>query len=725
MRLETSLRRMARWMRQGCIVLFLCACQVWGQVDVNGMPGMPTVNPNNANQASLNLPPDSAKSADSTKMEGLSGIEYHIDVPDSVLQGAVFAFHRKAQQIKIMEFEHPQFTPTGAQFSDRLDALNGDYFLTVTELGHPHLSVFPSFVVQPGLVYRKNVFPGFYKTPDNVKFYHVKNPYTLLSYNSSLNKDYQLHVTHSQNIMERWNYALDYHLISPTGQFTNSSATDHIFDFNTNYYSSDARYQVSGGFIWQRMVLGENGGVSNDDTYVNKRISNMGGVPVMFNNLHSLTNDRTVFVKQSWNTVRQFVWYRPIKQKYIDTITEYDTIKTARFDVEKNDTVYSDSLKANIRYEVRDTIVGYDTIQPYEPHVYNTGVLALDMQWDKQKYRCGDSIMYHRLSASLYWSNDAYMDRRWRNPLKIYGGVRPEISWLRLEEDYNPAFIRRVALYPFGRVEFSPWAATELNVYAEAAVDMSEYNLDARLQFPMRDTLGNTLRNLTLRAVVQAHKPEFIYYAQTYHQEISASDDFKSVGVRMIEADFKQGDLLKVYASVQQVSHNIWFQQKGEDDKLIPHQTDSGALLMQLRVNLNLKVTSWLHYDMQQHVQYSSDQNQIRVPLFASKNSIYADFKLFNNALRTQIGFDIRYHTKFKADGYDPLLGVFFKQDKIEVGNYLWADFFINLQVKRASIYAKAGHFNSFLESHSYYLLPHYPANQFGFYFGLTWKFFD
>ena len=66
-------------------MLFLCACQVWGQVDVNGMPGMPTVNPNNANQASLNLPPDSAKSADSTKMEGLSGIEYHIDVPDSVL----------------------------------------------------------------------------------------------------------------------------------------------------------------------------------------------------------------------------------------------------------------------------------------------------------------------------------------------------------------------------------------------------------------------------------------------------------------------------------------------------------------------------------------------------------------------------------------------------------------------------------------------------------------
>ena len=98
---------------------------------------------------------------------------------------------------------------------------------------------------------------------------------------------------------------------------------------------------------------------------------------------------------------------------------------------------------------------------------------------------------------------------------------------------------------------------------------------------------------------------------------------------------------------------------------------------------------------------------------------------MFHRALRTQIGTDLRYHTAFMADGYDPSLGIFYRQNEVSVGNYLWADVFINLQVKRASLFLKAGHLNTFLESENHLILPHYPSKPFGLYFGLTWKFFD
>ena len=113
---------------------------------------------------------------------------------------------------------------------------------------------------------------------------------------------------------------------------------------------------------------------------------------------------------------------------------------------------------------------------------------------------------------------------------------------------------------------------------------------------------------------------------------------------------------------------------------------------------------------MQQHIQYSSNQEQIRVPLFASKNSLYTDFKVFNGALHVQTGFDLRYHTKFYADAYDPTLGIFYRQDDEQVGNYLWADFFLNLQIKRATIYVKAGHFNT--PRPNPYLIPPNPPPQ-------------
>ena len=712
-----------------CIVLTVLAPVVWGQINVNTLQGISNAPLNGfpTGQPSMTSLPDSTGTADTT--EGIKGIVFHVDIPDSVLQASVFMFHRLPVQVKIFDFSHPTLSPTGVQFSDQLDALNSNYYLTVTELGHPHLSVVPSFAATPGLVYKNNLYPGFYKTPERLVFYQVQNPYSLLSYNSSLDKDYQVHVTHTQNINERWNFALDYHLFSPTGVFSNSSATDHLFDFTTNYYSRDARYQISAGFIWQRMVLGENGGLSNEATFVNKRISNMGGVPVMNTRRYSNNKDHTVFVRQSYNTVRQFEWYRPIKESYIDTITVHDTLKITAFDSVRGDSITIDSILTSFRYEVKDTIVDYDTIQPHDPHVYNTGVLGLELQWDKQKYRCVDSTLYNRLTASLYWTNDAYMDHRWRNPLKLYGGIRPQIAWLQLNDSlYSSGTIRQLALYPFARVEISPWPATELNIYAEASPNLSEYNLDARLIFPFRDSVGNSNQNITLRAVVKAYNPELIYQAQNTLKKSPYTIDLKPVGIRKIEADYVLGDLLQVNLAAQHIGHNIWFEQHTLSDStttLLPHQAEGSALLLQGRVNLNLKITRWLHYDMQQHLQYSSDQDQIRVPFFASKNSIYADFKLFNNVLHTQVGTDIRYHSAFKADGYDPVVGMFFRQNEVEIGNYLWADFFVNIQVKRASIYAKAAHLNSFIEEHSFFILPHYPSKQFGFFFGITWKFFD
>ena len=58
------------------------------------------------------------------------------------------------------------------------------------------------------------------------------------------------------------------------------------------------------------------------------------------------------------------------------------------------------------------------------------------------------------------------------------------------------------------------------------------------------------------------------------------------------------------------------------------------------------------------------------------------------------------------------------------------ADFWINLQIKRASIYIKASHFNAPIEelagkTPNYFSLPHYPMEDFALYWGVIWKFFN
>lgn len=620
------------------------------------------------------------------------GIEFHVDTPDSVLQASVFMFHLQPFQVKFFSYDNPVFDPTHAQFHNPIDGFNGNYYLYTTEVGHPHIELFRDYSVGLGLNYRPNVFPGFYKTPENITLYQVRKPYTLLAYHSSLKKDYQLHVTHTQNITERWNFALDYHLFSPTGTYANSSATDHLLDLSTNYYSRDARYLMTAGLIMQRMNLGENGGLTTDSIYTRRMVDEDGGIPINEQMLHSMTRDLTIYTHQSFNTVRQFEWYRPVRQNVIDTLVDTTTHTT--------------------RYQVRDTIVGYDTIHPHKPHVANTGVFALDVQYDRQQYRYTDSTRYHRLTSRLYWTNDAYTGTS--NPFILTLGIRPQADRLELRDSLNTA-VTNVQYYPFAKADFlfGKHRNARIGLLGEMGISSGEYNLNATTSFSFG--ASDQQRTISIQANIGAASPDLIYTLQ----QAAGGPEIRNIETLHISSEF-QGRWVKLFAAANRISNNIWL-----DKQFRTVQSDSSAMLFQGGLTANIKLFGHLHYDMQQLVQYSGDQDQIRVPLFASKNSLYIDFNMFHGALRSQVGADMLYHTPYKADGYNPALGVFYRQDDVEVGDYILGDIFLNFQIKRASIYIKAGHLNSLFEQRNFCIMPHYPMRGFGLYYGLTWQFFD
>lgn len=663
-------------------------------------------NTTSSNPATTDMEPDTAAEKQP------KGIEYHEEIPDSVLQTSVFLFHRLPMQTKFMEFDHPTLSPTGIQFYDHLDGLNGNYYLYAGELGHPHIALFPEYDGSIGVNYRPRTTPGFYKTPDNVTFYQVQHPYTLLSYNSSLKKDYQVHLTHTQNITPRWNAALDYHLYSPTGVYANGGAVDHLLDFTTNYYSLNARYLLTAGVIWQQLQLDENGGLSNDDIFIHRRISNPAGIPVNESSRQSFSSDLTLFARQSFNTVRQVEWHRPIHDRYIDTVG-CDTLWH---------TVPGDSNRvAELKWicEVRDTIVGYDTLTPHTPRMFNPGVFGLDLQYDRQRYRYIDSTRYSRFSGRLYWTNDAYLDHHWKNPCKLTIGIRPELDRLEMRDSTGTEY-SQFLLYPYVGIDLGLGSFADLSFLGETGIGNGEYRLQAQLVIPFqRDSSGNALRGITLQAISAAMSSDIIYGIPDRLAGTGLTD---LANTRLQKASLAyRSPWLDLSASASHIGQNLWF-----DTAYHTCQASGTALLLQARADMRFQFWKWLHLDMQHLVQHSSDEQQLRVPLFVTKNSLYADFHLFHHALQTQVGVDLRYHTAFKADAYNPALGIFYRQDEVTVGNYLWADVFVNLQIKRASIYVKAGHLNSLLEPEAhYFLLPHYPGQPFGLFYGMTWKFFD
>ena len=634
------------------------------------------------------------------------GIEYHEDIPDTTLQHSVFMFRYDPQAVKIKDVAYPSLDPTGVQYHDALDAMNGNYYLSRGVFGQQHLALYQTFGDALHFRIAPDVNIGYRVRPENLWLIQTKRPYTSLSYASSLEKEHRVLVSLAQNVMPRWNIAFDYKLINPSGNYSNSSATNHYLDATTNYYTRDARYQVTAGIIWEKFRMDENGGITNDSIFRNRTIRNEGGVPVLFTNMGSIDKNLTAFAKQTFNTVRPIDRYR--RREEIQFVG-YDTIYS------KPDSLQNSESTITRIVPIYDTVVKYDTISPFRPMVINTGVFGMDVRYDREKHVFVDSTVTRKLSGSLYWTNDAYWDSRWRNPLKIMIGVKPTLMHAFM---YNGFRARFFALNPMASVTVDTKigmvsASIEKNIADNYY--KNGYRFDANLKAYL-----DSLRRHVIRAevVFQGQDPDLIY-----HNLVAMSGNDKKLGltnIQKFEAGYSFHEWLDWSMTARHIVNNIWI-----EDSTTVLQNGGSAWLFQSRLNASLH-WKWFHYDMQHLFQYSTDQNQVRVPMFATKNSIYADVKIFKGALRAQFGIDLRYHTAFYADAYNPYTSTFYRQNDVKIGNYIWGDIFINLQVKRASIFFKAGHLNALWEGHpNYYLLPHYPGNNFGFYYGMIWKFFD
>ena len=641
--------------------------------------------------------------------------------PDSLLRERVFQFPKSNRDVKVRMFSNPSFDPTGAQNFNSVHTLDNNYHIDRGALGQTHLSIIPFLPsADNGLRFRfaDDPNPVFRQQVHRLNLFQTLTPYTLLSYGSSLNKDYKISIIHTQNIIPRWNVAFLYDLVSRDGLYTNSDVTNHIVDITTNYYSVDARYQLQGGFSLNKLRQQENGGVQNDTTCWGYRRES--GVPVNMYSAQNQWRDLGIWLHQSYNTVRQFYSLRPIIRQTADSIPT-------------------------------DTIIGYDTIFPHQPHIYNTGVIALDLNFSRSKRIFSDnqpdswfytspldttflydSSLLYRLNAELYWTNDAYMHHRWENPMVLFFGVRPELSNVQFASDTTfTSGISEFTISPFARLEMN-FHGFRLKATAEE-VSGGRRNGDYRLNGDIIIPVGS-LSCFDISALNEAIAPDFIYYHNQNCYSWNYSDDtFLKIKRSRLALDYSLSipdsvksvvRMLQTRTSATLLSNNIWF-----NDAMQPTQGTETALLLQASASTHLKF-GWFNIKLKATLQHSSDDKVIRTPLFAGKSSMYTDSYLFRRAMRLQTGIDLRGHTLYFADGWNPVLGAFYRQDLQQVGNYIVADLWITMQVKRATIYLKASHLNAPIESLAgltphYFSLPHYPMEGFGLYWGLTWKFFN
>lgn len=634
--------------------------------------------------------------------------DYEI-IPDSTLLNSVYYFYLKPLDSKIYYAFHPTLLPDYIEQSDILFSFNNNYYLNTGNVGSPHISLLPDCGKDISFKYQPSVFDGYGYSFNNLPFYQTERPYTVLSFYNSLISDYQVRVIHTQNLTQRWNIALHYDLINSEGAYSNQKTLNNYLGFSTNYFSKNLRYQVKAGAVWKNLNIQENGGIAADSLFTENVQTNRSGIPVNMYDAATKYNNFAVVAHQSYNFARK-----------IGTFIHTDTVAAA-----------TDSSAA---------VITYDTTT-YKGSPFNFGVISHQITLDNTKrnfYHSNidplyypniyvdstntfDSVSYLKIENMLFWSNDAYKDYDYKNPFKLSVGIRHICALKTITYGFDYGYVQSLwinSLLPFAKADIS-LGKFAINLFAEKTVsnfiDIQDNNLlKGKILYTANDHVFSI-------SAYNSHKsPDLFYnnyFGNNYHW---GNREYKRIRTNNIEFEYNWKDYIELSSGVTNAQNMVWL-----DTNSLPFQTDQSAWLAQTKLNTNLKfgLFNWRTFNA---LQFTSDNDVFRVPTFACKHSYFFNFTLFNKALELQTGVDFRYHTAFYADAYNPSMAAFYRQNNIEVGNYIWMDIFASLQIKHATIFLKLYHINSLWEKNpNYFVIPHYPGQDFTLQWGFVWKFFD
>jgi hypothetical protein len=238
----------------------------------------------------------------------------------------------------------------------------------------------------------------------------------------------------------------------------------------------------------------------------------------------------------------------------------------------------------------------------------------------------------------------------------------------------------------------------------------------------MNFRLFNDTVNLIARSSITNTLPAF--YMRHYHSTYFWWDDedmdkeFRS----RVEGELninRWGTNLK--AGVENIRNYTYF-----DGTAHPAQAGGNIQVLSATLSQNFKA-GVLRWDNEIIFQKSSKEEVLPLPDLSIYSNLYLDTKLAKKVLSLQLGADVRYFTKYKAQAYTPAIQQFHLQgaDGMDIGGFPIVNVYANFHLKRTRFFIIMSHVNSGMGTPNYFMAPHYPINQSLLRFGLSWNFFD
>ncbi len=119
-----------------------------------------------------------------------------------------------------------------------------------------------------------------------------------------------------------------------------------------------------------------------------------------------------------------------------------------------------------------------------------------------------------------------------------------------------------------------------------------------------------------------------------------------------------------------------------------------------------------------------SNDKALHLPTLSGYGNIYYQHYLFK-VMEIQLGAEIYYNTKFYADHYNVSTNQFYYQNDMEVGGFPLVNAFVNAKLARTSAFFRVYNITADYGAGNYFGAPYYPLDNMAIRFGFYWSFYD
>ncbi len=542
--------------------------------------------------------------------------------------------------------------------------------------------------------------------PESVRFFNTTRPYTELAYLLGGKSEQIIELTHTQNVKPNWNVLIQYRLINSPGFFKNQKTNHNNYLFTSWYQSINKRYNNYFSIVANANQSEENGGLKTDKDYLNDPIYND-----RFNIETELGGDFAFgrnFFSSKLNTGHRY--------------SDFNLTITQQYDLGKKDSLVSDStviplFYPRLRFEHTFRLSNYKYVfldniadSTYYQHVFNIPVDnfsdTVHIQ-DKWKEVVNDFSIYQ------------YPDAK-----NLQQFIKAGLTIQNLNGEFKTVSKNYYNLFAHGeyrnKTKNKKWdLAVAGNLYLNG-FNAGDYNATVGL----KRFAGKKQSYVELGFRNVNRSPSFIFDNRSSFY-VDAAKNFKKENITHLSASFFQpGINLKLSGNYFLVSNYTYYKEyyKAEQEE---------ALFNLLMISLEKKIRlgkNWVwHADI--YLQKKTGSAPLNVPLLFTRNRIGYEGKLGLKNLNIAMGFELRYHSPYKADGYASPMGIFYFQDSLQISNRPDLSAYLHFRIRNMRAFLRVENLNTVTTTNGFgfryhnFGAPNYPNPGMFIRLGIFWSF--